>query len=779
MLIPKKLTLRACGRFVESQTIDFTKLGSLNQLEAVNNNTGGSSGSGKTTLAHALEYNLGLNDLPISVLQSRLTKEPLHTLGEYDLDGTLVIIERGKSKFSVTVGDQVTTGSSKLTEEELDKILGMPRDLFRKIAHKRQGERGWFLAMTPADTGKFLTSCLGLEKEQTKIVTLDARLATLETSRLSTWHTVETHKSAIEATKQAADNLGSPPALEIDPGTIEELKKKHLEATENHKLVKLNNKNEMDELEKLRPQIKTTPFDRSGIERIEKEISEILQDINKLEKVELDRQSSIKSKISQLQITISELNGIELSRQSEVKAQISALRMEVQKLQQVEQNRQSQVQTKISQNKIENIKASALVSDGNRAKEEAVKLAEELPKVRAAICPKCERDGWITDKAKTEEASILSKLQEYKKTVIAGMEASKRIISLEEEKKQLEVELKPQIIPGFENFTAQFKQLEEESKPRLMPEIAQINEQVERFKLESQPLAIQEVIELKMKADFKNKELLSFRQEEKSHQSKEDARSQSVLSEFAQKQTTLRQSHETTLKFVVDEENRILRDLTEVQNRVRSFEEGKKRFEESRKKFDEQINSYNLELFKHNQELALILEEIELATESKKAIKSYLSCSFEDALDSIGNAATTFIRCLPNMATATIQFEGLKETKEGKIKEEVTCLISMDGEVGIPIKSLSGGERSSTDLAIDLSVIHFIEERTGKGFGLFLLDEPFTGLDSKNILEALEMLKESAKDKKLLVVDHNVEAAQFMENKILVIRDGLTSRVVQ
>lgn len=779
MLIPKKLTLKACGRFVESQTIDFTKLSGLNQLEALNNNTGGSSGSGKTTLAHALEYNLGINDLPISVLQSRLTKEPLYTLGEYDLDGTPVTIERGKSKFSVTVGDQVTTGSSKLTEEELDKILGMPRDLFRKIMHKRQGERGWFLDMGPSDTGKFLTSCLGLEKEQTKIVTLDARLTALETSRLSTWHAVETHKSAIEATERAIHNLGSPPTLETDPTVLEGLKKKHLEATENHRLVRENNKKEIEELEKLRPQVKTNPFDRSNIERIEKEVAEILQNINRLEKLELDRQSQVKSKISDLQVTASQFNGIELTRQSEVKAKISSLKMEVQKLQQAEQNRQSQVQAKISQNKIENIKASALVSDGNKAKEEAIKLAEELPKVRNAICPKCERDGWTNDKAKAEEAQILSKLQEYKKAVVAGMEASKKILSLEEEKKQLEVELKPQTISGLEDINAQFKQLEEESKPRVLPEVQQINDYVEKLKVESQPLTVQEAVELKMKIDLKNKELSSLRQEEKSHQSKEDSKSQSLLAEFAQKQTALRQSHESTLKFVVDEENKILRDLTEVQNKIRSFEESKKRFEESKKKFDEQINSYNLELFKRNQELALILEEIELATESKKAIKSYLSCSFEDALDSIGNAATTFIRCLPNMATATIQFEGLKETKEGKIKEEVTCLISMDGEVGIPIKSLSGGERSSTDLAIDLSVIHFIEERTGKGFGLFILDEPFTGLDSKNILEALEMLKESAKDKKLLVVDHNVEAAQFMENKILVVRDGLTSRVVQ
>jgi len=177
--------------------------------------------------------------------------------------------------------------------------------------------------------------------------------------------------------------------------------------------------------------------------------------------------------------------------------------------------------------------------------------------------------------------------------------------------------------------------------------------------------------------------------------------------------------------------------------------------------------------------LIYVQEEIEMATESKKVVKSYLSCSFEDALDSIGDKATRLIRSIPNMANATIQFEGLKETKEGKVKEEVTCLISMDGEIGIPVKSLSGGERSAVDIGIDLSVIKFIEETTGKGIDLFILDEAFNGLDSTCIQEAIEMLKESSVDKRLFLVEHNPVIAQSIEKRITVVRDGLTSKIVQ
>jgi DNA repair ATPase RecN len=52
-----------------------------------NNNTGGSSGAGKSTVFNALDFLLGLNDLPVTVLQSRLTKSGISVIGEFDFDG--------------------------------------------------------------------------------------------------------------------------------------------------------------------------------------------------------------------------------------------------------------------------------------------------------------------------------------------------------------------------------------------------------------------------------------------------------------------------------------------------------------------------------------------------------------------------------------------------------------------------------------------------------------------------------------------------------------------
>ena len=133
---------------------------------------------------------------------------------------------------------------------------------------------------------------------------------------------------------------------------------------------------------------------------------------------------------------------------------------------------------------------------------------------------------------------------------------------------------------------------------------------------------------------------------------------------------------------------------------------------------------------------------------------------------------------IPNMANASIYFETAKETKDGKIKEEVTGIINMDGENEFPINSLSGGERTSIDLAVDLAVIDLIESKVGKGINLFLLDEPFVGLDSVSCLSALELLKSIDSNKKIIIVDHNPEVKESISDKILVKRDGVSSEIV-
>jgi DNA repair exonuclease SbcCD ATPase subunit len=175
------------------------------------------------------------------------------------------------------------------------------------------------------------------------------------------------------------------------------------------------------------------------------------------------------------------------------------------------------------------------------------------------------------------------------------------------------------------------------------------------------------------------------------------------------------------------------------------------------------------------QKLTQLEEKLGLAEEAKRCLKSYLSCSFDNALDSISETATRILRSVPTMATSTVRLEGTKEFGNGSVKDQVTACVDSDGEISVPIKSLSGGERSAVDLAIDLAVAELIQEKANKGIDLMILDEPFGGFDSIGIEHALEMLK--TLDKRIVLVEHNPIAKEFVDCKITVIRDGETSYI--
>ena len=114
------------------------------------------------------------------------------------------------------------------------------------------------------------------------------------------------------------------------------------------------------------------------------------------------------------------------------------------------------------------------------------------------------------------------------------------------------------------------------------------------------------------------------------------------------------------------------------------------------------------------------------------------------------------------MANATIRLVAQKELGLRTVRlEQVNAILDSDGELEIPIKSLSGGERSAVDLAIDLAVCEMIQEKANKGIDALILDEPFGGFDSIGIEQALEMLK--TLDKRILIVEHNNIAKEIYQ----------------
>jgi DNA repair exonuclease SbcCD ATPase subunit len=682
VLTLKSLIFSGIGRFVEEQTINFDNLGYLVQVEGVNNNTSGSSGAGKSTIFKALEFLFGLNNLPISVLQSRLTKEPLEVVGIFDFDGLPLKIQRGK-KFLIDFNGEVTTGNAKLTEEKLDSIIGMSRDLFRKILHKRQNEGGFFLDMGATKIHEFLTNCLKLDTESKKLDVVNKKIEELEKSLVTSETILEASESAVKAYENSLKTLLPPKPPEQNETELLKIYEEEEKAQSCYKAAISSYQFELSELQLNRPKVTIEPFDRSEIVGIETYQSALRSQVNSLEGQEKDRQRAVLSKINDLKL---ECQGLRVA-----------------------------------------------IANGTKATKEAQEIYLEIQKIKKAICPTCEQ-SWFTDSIKQKEEELTAKLYSYRKSVEEGLKAQRELAEKETILPELQNELKPQ------------------------------------------PVSSGPLLELIANNEFR---LAELRAEEKAHQQKENEKNTALMAEYSKKETLLGLLHTAKIEEAKAKADIAVSKAATIRQEQKSYEKSLKDYKYSHEILKTKLEEQTSQVIQFSELIKKDKELLDISLEAKKAIKSYLSCSFEDALDSIGDTATKLIRGIPNMATATIQFEGLKETKEGKIKEEVNAVLSMDGEIGIPIKSLSGGERSSTDLAIDLAVIQFIEEQTGKGINVIVLDEPFTGLDTANIQEALEMLRTSNSNKKILLVDHNPLIAESIENKITVVRTGLTSRVEQ
>lgn len=673
----------AIGRFIEPQVIEISSLGNLIQIDGKNNNTGGSSASAKSTIFHAWDYLLGFNKIPAGKLQSRLTKNGIAVWAEGTLDGKPIKISRSKAKGLVIEGaGHDVSGNSKLAEETLDKILAMPRELARKICHKRQKEGGFFLDFGPKETNDFLMDCLNLNELKAKAAKIEEKLKALIKEKEAVDKSLLSNREGLIATQNAVKGLGEPPVQDIHPEVVEKLKAALNISEVNLTGVLGAHKTELAELNKTRPQVSVTAFNRADLDNYEKQLREIRDAITKVGLAEVERVNKAKQ-------------------------DLAALNLRKSKLQHV-------------------------IVTGLALKKDAENIAAQIKKIRESVCPTCAQ-VWNT--GKSHEENLIEQLKKIKPQIEAGRAS--------------EIELLNEVDPAINEMLQTAIQ-----RP--------INVDAERAQ-ESNLLA------------YVNSE----KEKEKAHNLAENSRIKAISDQFSQKSLELGHKHQREADLARGQVDLDRRTYDAANLKLQTFKAAKARYEQSSIDLKAQEAKYAAEVARLEASAADLAMKILMTEEGKRALKIFISCSFDDALETISKEATRIIRHIPNMANATIQLEGQRETGKGAVKEEVTAVIHVDGEEGVPIETLSGGERSALDLAIDLAVIDLIESVSGKGMNFFILDEPFTGLGPVEIEMALEVLKNSNSNKKLIIVDHHSEVKQMVHNSIVVERTGAISTLAE
>lgn len=660
MIKLKRVSFENIRSFVGKQTIVLDDREKLIQIDGQNRNTGGSSGSGKSTVLIAMDYLFGLNDIPSTILQSWLTKEEISVEADLIIDNIPSYLKRSKKKgLYLKYGEEEYFGS--LAEEKLQALISVPKNIFRQMFHKRQGERGFFLNQTPKQMYSFLIDMLDLNSYDAKYqaISEDIKLKTKRIEELNI--NIENYKQNITNMSDIVKSKIKPSF--VDTSTLPILIEKKDCLIQKLKELELNKHNTLQQLSKADvPQF--TPYSNIAMLQLEEKLRMLRERYN-------NTQSSI-NKFNQ------SLNFI------------------------------AHKKTKVKE-----------------TAQEAVDKGKKLSQIMSSVCYTCNQH-YVGTHAQQTKIQLEQDIEDLKQAI---------------RKLKLEIDEEPMLVTQVSVFTSLLRELEAEIdkyKSELHTEKKNAEEHRKKY---------DELIE-KMNISLKNKQLEA------------SSRWDAAIKEIQQQIWPL--------------ESEIQQLSTNKKNYEHNMAEYSREISQTKAILDNYVAKYRDE----SEEMKRLNEQVDIAQEANRLIKSYTIQVFQDTLNLIGDLATDLISSIPNVQNSSIYFEGAKESKNGSVKDEVTAIINLNGNNKIPIKAFSGGEKTAIELAVDLAVVDIIESKTQKGINVLILDEPFDGLDSVCKEQSLEILKQHDTNKKIILVDHSSELKEMVSDVITICKDGEVSYII-
>lgn len=660
------LSLKNFRSFKDESTVSLENRNKIIQIDGKNLNTGGSSGAGKTSLFLALDYLLGVSDIPSTVLQTRNTNEGIEVEGTFLLDNKPLKIKRSKkSGLSIDYNGEVTSGNAKVTEETLEAILGIPKKILRRMVHKHQNEGGFFLDMTAKETYEFLVEMLNLNNYINLSKKIDLDVKEIDSKLLTADNWIATINSKLQITQSLLSNL-NPPTLDVE--NAESLLSSLREALETYK-------REATQIESAQSQ----------------ELSALISPIVNQDESVLQKQQTCLSELVTLKQDVQLLEGQKQQTQQSVRAL---------------QQQQQQIE-------VLKVQAKNLAESVNALTTHKKHMTDN------STCPTC-LQIWLGEGIENKIKSIEVEIAGHVKTLLSY---------------KTQIDHLPNIVEQIVKYEKDF-------------------------------------IDLESQIQVKKKSISSTEQAIASIKQEEHNRTLTVQLEHSKKVNEIKGKYEAALKQKQSEIHDTQMRLLDIEGKVKVYNMRLQDYEKEKATLEANLSEHTSALDAGLQNKQEIEHRLKVANETNRFIKQFVLQTFQDTLDLIGEVATNILRSIPNMQTSTVYFESSRETKSGTIKDEVNAILSKEGDVDVSIKSLSGGERTTVDLAVDLAVIDVIEAKTGRGANFYIVDEPFNGLDGICKENYLDILKQLDTNKKIIIVDHSTELKEMVYDKITVIKQG-------
>lgn len=423
------------------------------------------------------------------------------------------------------------------------------------------------------------------------------------------------------------------------------------------------------------------------------------------------------------EIAHKELNGL--------KKDIEGYKQEIESILKNQKEKQILVRQEIRKNEKEIMGFIAIKSSIEKAQSDAIVLKKEIDHFTIDKCPTC-LQNW-------DSANLLKDKQDTLKKLVVAIKGSQEQLKDEQKFKDKVQEL--------ETIQSQL-----ETKPQ---EVSNSETSLEELQ--------QKYYELKKNQDTK--------------ESVRIAEYKASLLEYENKSQVLVHEYQTKIQNLNQQSVELKSEIRSIENRLQSYDTLLANYTKQLDHHDSKIKEHKAKLAKTKETIAKNIKQRDIDTESARALKLYLLEVFEDTLIEIGERATELVNRIPNMSAATIEYRGEKENKTGTIKKEICPYLTLDG-ITIPLKTLSGGERSAADLVVDFAVEEIIETRAGVGTSWKVLDEPFDGMDAVCKEQSLELIAYLSRNKKVFIVDHSSETKEIFSDVITVRRKGLYSNIV-
>lgn len=664
--------------FRKKTRIEFPEKG-LVRIKGKNLDTGGESGAGKSTVALAINYALGKCQYPATDLQSwGSVASPNVTLAF--CDGAR--IERGK-RFAVTAaeGDPVR-GSAAQKEEWISRLFGgYDMEMVMALTYRGQKKPGLFLSKTDSQKKEFLTRLLGLDKFETTMEETTAKVKELRLIAMAAGAKCSAVEEAIEA-------LG--PAPDLDALVSEETGLRMEMVLLESAIVELQKfatdvKREAET--KLRAEAEAFS---PAVEAANKRVRDITAE-QPAESGDVTDLNKWKSVVEECQQRLERLLGDDRRREDGIRQDQYELNMILQAAN----------------------KAAGAAPGWLREK---ARLTGELERLKADVCPTCERE-WDhaeqeRDTLRKDLAAVEVKLDECAAAVTRADELQAQIAA----------------IPRFQPDPKIARMQKIESDARVALGGAQKKLESERVLLDAD----------------RRQRLAEARAEAMVAAGNRDAAGARVAAEMHTKLQALQRQ--------IDEKRDRWGETRLSLDRVHEQVWKARTAAEQRERFATQLAEAQVEM-------TAVMDKLHTEEDFLTLIgrEGFLGSIFDEVLAEIGDETNQLLASVANTRHCTLRFDSESVTQKGTVRKEIKPVVTIHGYEASLEAGPSGGMGSVIELAVDLALGAVISRRTGMCPGWLILDECFGGLGAVEKESALEILQTYAADRLVLVVDHTTE----------------------